>query len=333
MNLSLNKLKMIKISIIVPVYNVQKYIKGCLQSIFNQATQESDYEVIIINDGTPDNSMSIVQEFAQTHNNIIIIEQENKGLSEARNIGLKQAKGEYVWFVDSDDTIVNNSLGKIIDVLSNLDVDILSLNINKMYEGTSKTEVQHTFTKEKYKNKRITGETLLEKKFQIAPMQRFVCKLSFLQKHHLIFYHDIYHEDIEFSCKMFYYAQDVYISDIVAYEYLIRATDSIMATYKVKRSYDLIKIAESLDRFKRESIHSRKGKNIFDKKIFFCYYASVIIGFNNNESKDFDLFLLENKNKLRKAIYYTFSTNNLKNIIIGIILYINPKLLKIIASN
>ena len=86
------------LSIIIPVYNVEHYIKTTLQSVFNQNIDETSYEVIVINDGTPDNSMSIVTEFSKKHKNLSIISQDNQGLSCARNAGLQRAKGDYVWF-------------------------------------------------------------------------------------------------------------------------------------------------------------------------------------------------------------------------------------------
>ena len=92
---------MSKFSIIIPVYNVENYIKKCLDSVFAQT--EKDYEVIVVNDGTKDNSMDIVKNY-----DVKIVNQKNQGLSEARNTGLKNAKGEYILFLDSDDYIEKN---------------------------------------------------------------------------------------------------------------------------------------------------------------------------------------------------------------------------------
>ena len=94
----------ILLSIIIPVYNVEKYIHRCLTSCCKQSDASLDeYEIIIINDGTPDNSMDVVYNIAKKYSNIVIFNQKNKGLSAARNQGLEIAKGEYVQFLDSDD--------------------------------------------------------------------------------------------------------------------------------------------------------------------------------------------------------------------------------------
>ena len=97
-------MSILKLSIIVPVYNVEKYLEKCLNSLCNL---EIENEIIIVNDGTKDNSLEIAKNFKKENEkeNIIIISQENKGLSEARNTGLRLAQGEYISFIDSDDFV------------------------------------------------------------------------------------------------------------------------------------------------------------------------------------------------------------------------------------
>ena len=92
-----------KLSIIVPLYNVEKYIEKCILSLVNQDFR--DYEIIVVNDGSPDESANIVNELKIKYPNVLLFHKENGGLSSARNFGLEKAKGEYVWFVDSDDWI------------------------------------------------------------------------------------------------------------------------------------------------------------------------------------------------------------------------------------
>ena len=92
-----------KLSIIIPVYNVEKFITRCLHSCVSQNLSINEFEIVVVNDGTRDNSMKFVSQFAEEYSNISIINQENKGLSAARNRGLSVAKGDYVWFVDSDE--------------------------------------------------------------------------------------------------------------------------------------------------------------------------------------------------------------------------------------
>lgn len=99
----MEKLKVVKLSVIIPVYNVEKYLKRCLDSVINQTLK--DIEILCINDGSTDDSLSILEEYKSKDSRIVIISQGNKGLAATRNVGIENAKGEYLAFVDSDDWI------------------------------------------------------------------------------------------------------------------------------------------------------------------------------------------------------------------------------------
>ncbi len=113
-----------KLSIILPVYNVEKFLSACLDSIYDQDLPEEEFEIVAVIDGSPDNSKSVLLDYSKEHNNIVIIEQENKGVSAARNNGLRNANGKYVWFIDPDDLIVKNCFKKIIDSLEEHNADV-----------------------------------------------------------------------------------------------------------------------------------------------------------------------------------------------------------------
>lgn len=115
-----------RLSIIIPFYNVEKYIAECLDSVYNQDIPEDEYEVICVNDASPDNSRDIVLEYQKKHSNLILVEHEvNKKLGAARNTGRKIARGKYIWNVDSDDMIVPNCLGEILETCETNDLDVL----------------------------------------------------------------------------------------------------------------------------------------------------------------------------------------------------------------
>ena len=121
------KLIEMKLSIIIPVYNVEKYVEKCLRSCAEQDLPSDEYEIIVVNDGTKDSSLEIVERVAKDYSNIAIISQENAGLSAARNKGLSLAKGEYIWFIDSDDWIEKNCLQKIIRKCFEDGLDVLGI--------------------------------------------------------------------------------------------------------------------------------------------------------------------------------------------------------------
>ncbi len=124
---------MVKLSIIIPVYNVEDYISNCLESILNQSFK--DFEVICVNDGSTDNSLSILQDYKAKDDRIIIIDKKNEGSGVARNAGLSIAKGEYVYFVDGDDWLEANALEKAVLKSNELNTDILIFGGLSYYEG------------------------------------------------------------------------------------------------------------------------------------------------------------------------------------------------------
>ena len=119
-----------RISIIVPMYNVAPFIEECLHSLWNQDLSEDEYEVVIINDGSADESLTLAQAICAQHSNVQLISQENKGLSEARNAGLAKARGEYIWFVDADDRIAPGCLSAIGQKMDEFYTEGSELNIN-----------------------------------------------------------------------------------------------------------------------------------------------------------------------------------------------------------
>lgn len=115
-----------KLSIIVPVYNVEKYLEECVESIFHQDLDENIFEVILVNDGSTDKSREICKKLVEDNKNVKLVNQENKGLSGARNTGIKKAIGEYLYFIDSDDYLVPGYLNRFLEICKEEDLDFLS---------------------------------------------------------------------------------------------------------------------------------------------------------------------------------------------------------------
>ena len=113
------------LSIIIPLYNCEKYIKQCLDTIFRQEMNESDFEVIVIDDGSKDSGYSLASEYAKRQQNILVIKQENQGVACARNNALEKATGDYVTFVDADDMLVSGSLSTLIKIAVENKADIV----------------------------------------------------------------------------------------------------------------------------------------------------------------------------------------------------------------
>ena len=117
-----------KVSVIVPVYNVEAFLTKCVDSLLAQDLPASDYEIILVDDGSTDDSGALCDDFAAAYGNIFVIHQANRGLSGARNAGIPAAMGEYILFVDSDDFLEPNVLGGLVKLMEDKDLDILRFN-------------------------------------------------------------------------------------------------------------------------------------------------------------------------------------------------------------
>ena len=145
----------IKVSVIVPVYNVEKYLRQCLDSLVNQTLKE--IEIICINDGTKDNSVEIINEYVKKCPNIILINQENQGLGMARNNAMKHAKGDYIAFVDSDDWVDTDMYEVLYNKAIETDADIVECDYRMVFENSTKI-----------KNRTLFGSLHTWKKFPIV---------------------------------------------------------------------------------------------------------------------------------------------------------------------
>lgn len=152
----------IKISYIIPCYNAEKYISRCLDSIYNQEISESDFEIICINDCSPDNMRDIILEYQKQHNNLKLIEHtENKRQGGARNTGLRNAKGKYVWFIDNDDCIKENCVCELLSICFENDLDLLQFNYCSQGKNSLFLEEDTTVTGFSYLKKWLnTGESV-----------------------------------------------------------------------------------------------------------------------------------------------------------------------------
>ena len=131
------------VSVIIPIYNVEAYIEECLVSVLKQTLK--DIEIICVNDGTPDNSMDIVKKYAENDDRIVIVNKENGGLSSARNAGLKVATGEYVYFLDSDDYILENTLEKLCSVAKKNNLDSIFFDADSFFENEELQETKKSY--------------------------------------------------------------------------------------------------------------------------------------------------------------------------------------------
>lgn len=226
---------MIKVSVIIPIYNVENYIRECVESVCRQTLQ--DIEIICVNDGSSDSSMSIVEEYAIHDDRVYIVNKENGGLSSARNAGLDVAKGEYVYFLDSDDYIKEDTLEYLYSHAKKDNLDNIYFDAEAFYENND-VEKKNEHYKTYYCRPGIfddvvTGQELFARMENMKCYRPSAClqmpKRSLLIEHSIRFYEGIVHEDQLFSLQVIFLTSKV---KHVAQPFYMRRVrnDSIMTT-------------------------------------------------------------------------------------------------------
>ena len=224
------------LSIIIPVYNVEKYIRPCIESIFKQGLNENDFEVIIVNDGSTDKSMELIDDIINQHKNITVINQENQGLSVARNNGIAAAKGEYILMPDSDDLFIKNSLKPIIEKAVQTKVDLILAD----YWPMTNSEIESS----SLSMPTISNMVFLEKsgkemfyeylKPNYYTVWRTLYKTEFLRQKNLSFVPGIYCQDKPFTHEVYLKADKCLVVSWPIYIYR-RHSESI--SYSMSERY------------------------------------------------------------------------------------------------
>lgn len=306
---------MIKISLIIPVYNVEQYLEKCLNSCVEQDIPLDEYEIIVINDGSKDNSLSIALQFEKEYENIKVFSQENQGLSAARNKGLSLAKGEYVWFIDSDDWIQNNCLKKITDKCFDEKLDALAVCSADLIRG----KLIRRFEYIDYGV--LPGkEVMINIGLQVC-VPFTIYRKKFLEENTLHFYNGIFHEDSEFTPRAYYLAEKVSSVNDILY-FVNQNPTSITRTVNPKKSYDIIKVCNSLSEFSKFILPKYKFKfdNIISTNINNALYNSFEM--NRGDKDKLNNIIYEN----RHLFIHLRKSNILKYKIEGYIFNLLPKM-------
>lgn len=244
--------QLLKISIIIPAYNAAIYIEKCIMSLLNQNIPDNEYEIIVINDGSTDNTFHIIQSLSSIYSQIKCINTPNQGVSNSRNLGIDRANGEIILFVDADDFIEPNSLATIYNTMQDNDLDLLLLDYN--YWDTKGKQIDgfdHKELKQCSQNV-VSGKEFILKKYLPSTVWILAYRHSYLSKYNFYFI-NIRHEDEEFIPRVLYYAQRIKYLPLKFYNY-IQSESSFMQNYKESALFDRIKAMASLNNFKDSNI-------------------------------------------------------------------------------
>ncbi len=225
-------MKRIMLSLVLPVYNVELYIEKCINSIINQE-QFDMVELILIDDGSTDNSGKICAEYSKKYKNIKTYHKLNGGLSDARNFGFNKSKGDYVFFIDSDDELAPGAIKKIIKIIEQNKTDIILFDADCIDENEKKITCKYNFIHEGLKeNKIYSGEEIIfyqltKKHDYLTTVWLGVYKAEFLKQNGLFFEVGLLHEDELWTPKVLLSANRIIYINKIIYSYRIR-NNSIM---------------------------------------------------------------------------------------------------------
>ena len=263
------------LSIIVPIYNVEQYVRACIESIYRQGLDEDRFVVILVNDGTKDKSMEVIADIIQQHKNITVVHQENQGLSMARNNGMAIAKGEYILMPDSDDLLVENSVKPLLEKALETKADMIVADFLK-FEDTE-LDLRHNEIPQKTNLVFIKKENeelyLDDLDNNECYVWRTIYRREFLIKNNLTFYPGITFEDIAFTHKC-------YLNNIISfrvhwllYGYRIRQNSiSCKNTFSVQKAHDLcIAIAQTRNLIKEKDFNSLVIKKL-NNDLYLSYH-------------------------------------------------------------
>lgn len=318
---------MLKISVIVPIYNVEKYINKCVESILNQSYK--NLEVILVDDGSPDNCGNICDDFSKQDARVITIHKKNGGLSSARNVGIENATGDYLLFVDSDDFLDKNACELLVNLINKTNADIVCFNLSNIYLNGKIDNTENSYC---YKNthcyyelsyKEAIIDNIYRKHIRYEACSKIYKKKIF---DNLKFKEGLLAEDFNVFYKFLKKGDKIIYFDANLYFYLKR-DDSIMGTKNIKLYYDIFETEKD---FYPETLYVCKTKedkqmaeNRFFKSIFKIYT-------NIRAREDYDQKkVVEIENYLNN---FKFNQLYLKNKVILLVYKINKTIAILIAK-
>jgi len=252
-----------KFSLIIPVYNLEHYIERCLNSIVNQDMDSNEFEVIIINDGSTDNSIGIIEKYITSYSNFKLFTIANNGVSNARNQGLMKSKGEYIFFIDGDDWLYENKLKSVYEKVTTHNLDIAKFSYTKRYANNENEDAPG-----------VTGIDYTDAiDFIIKTNNIDFYPWLFVFSRSLIIDNDIWFnknlafcEDKEFVIRAFSFSNKFKYFNIKSYNYNLERESAVSANISDKSVKDLIDANVLIYNFANKNIKKDSYKNFIQKQ-------------------------------------------------------------------
>ncbi|MCI8417925.1 MAG: glycosyltransferase family 2 protein [Lachnospiraceae bacterium] len=264
--------KLVKISIIVPVFNIASYVKKCIESILSQSFDE--YELILVDDGSTDESLKILQDYERLNSKKIkVISQSNQGQGEARNVGIKIAKGEYLLFVDGDDYLAQEALTYLAYIVKREQADVVAFDLANVDYNGNMLGVLSGVSKEGG----LKEQTVKEYLITIPPTPCKLWKKDLLLKKDIWFRSKVWYEDLEFTMKALAHVKKIYYTPMQLYFYVHRNNSTMNNKIFVEKNSDIFTVFNGIiDYYKKQGIFQIYIKEIeYLAVLHVLYYATV----------------------------------------------------------
>lgn len=283
---------------IVPLYNTEKYIEQCIRSIYDQDIQVSDIEVIVIDDGSEDNSREIVSKLLKEFETLKLISNNgNKKQGAARNTGLKNALGKYIWFIDSDDYIKPNVLGILLNSMQEYDLDLIHFDAEIIaYKDIITNRVRYSL--DTCSGTDLIFDKNLKWSLKCCSVCNLIVKKDYLLTNNLVFVEGVQYEDSDFSLQTMAYAEKVQHIDFAPYCYrqvenscTHSKTDPVKLKYWVLLSLRYTNLIHQFIIDKRDIRFIKGLKELIDYESMLTFKA--LCGFTKDERNQFQSMISE----------------------------------------
>lgn len=315
----------VKVSVIIPVYNTDKYIASAIESIINQSLRE--IEIIVINDGSTDESLSIIERYAKDDKRIKVYTQTNKGLSRTRNKGIDEATGDYIYFMDSDDLIDQDTLEMCYAKCIKDQLDFVFFDAENIYEDDFKDKPWQNYLRTNDLEQKVySGIEIFNIQVSNYLFRSSVClniiKTDFIKKNDLYFYPNIIHEDQLFSCLLYLHASKVSFINRTFFKRRIRKNSIMTVQFNWKNIEGYFCVTDELIRFSTfKDPEIKSAINMFLKQMLNAVIWNAKALSLSNRLKLFTISIRKYKryihfSSLIKLLFRPFIFSNAKNKII-----------------
>ncbi len=310
-----------RLSIIIPCYNLEDYVERCITSVLDQDIPSEEYEIILIDDGSKDRTLEILNKYASAHSNIRVISQENKGVSAARNAGIEISRGYYIWFVDGDDWVTPRSLGHLLARAESDDVDILRFDWRHVseYHAPKPLKVQAYGIVTAYNAPDFFRKKIKRKFYLVAQL----LKREIIIEHQIRFLPLRMCEDVPFLAEFVTYSKKITAVNWDIYYYFNRY-NSAVNTISPLRSGDTFRAYEQLRKIVFPYMKDRRFAYYMKKLVMIRIATEFRTYLHNGTPEEQQILLKSYKDSGLQDFSIVYLNVSLSKVLCAIVLKLHP---------